>query len=108
MSNLPAITEAEFIEQVAAFASLHGWHAAHFRPARTAKGWRTPCQFQAKGWPDLFMVRNGRIVVAELKRSRKEKPTQEQYFWLSWLSEALPDVFIWTPDDWTEIEEVLS
>jgi hypothetical protein len=48
----------------------YGWRAAHFRPARTAKGWRTPVAADGAGFPDLVLVRRTRIVAAELKSGR--------------------------------------
>ena len=35
------ISETEFKDQIIQFAKLHKWRVAHFRPAQTAKGWRT-------------------------------------------------------------------
>lgn len=108
--GLKAITEAEFLGQVLDLAKLCGWWRAHFRPARTAKGdWRTPCQADAKGFPDLLLLRRGRIVVAECKRSPREKPTAEQLVWLERFR-AVPgvEVFLWTPADWDAIERTLA
>lgn len=107
--KLKAITEDEFMSQVAELAKLRGWKIAHFRPLRTKTGWRTACQFDAQGFPDLVMVRgDNRLVVAELKRSEKEKPTDEQRAWLAAFS-FVPsvEVFLWHPGCWPEIEKVL-
>jgi hypothetical protein len=103
----PRITEAEFTAQVLAFARLHGWRTVHFRPARTAKGWRTPVQGDGAGWPDLFLVRGPVLVAAELKVP-PNKVTPEQRAWLLALGGAGALVFVWTPENWSEIERVLS
>src|SRR5437763_860370 len=63
------VTEAAFTRQVIALARLRGWRAAHFRPGRTARGWRTPVQGEGVGFLDLVLVR-GRVVWAELKSAR--------------------------------------
>ena len=56
--------------QVIQVAELYGWRWAHFRPARTSKGWRTPASGPlGAGWPDLVLTRerDGRMVLVELK-----------------------------------------
>lgn len=85
-----------------------GWRVAHFRPALTKHGWRTPVQADGKGYPDLTLVRE-RIIFAELKR-QGEKPSVEQQQWLDALRAAGCEVYLWTPADWLEgaVERVLG
>lgn len=72
------ITESDFMGQVTQMAELFGWRWVHFRPARTSYGWRTPVSGPlGKGWPDLTLVRDDRMIFAELKRDG-EKATPEQ------------------------------
>lgn len=101
------ITEAEFTSQVLQYARLKGWRSAHFRPAMTKKGWRTPCQGDGKGFPDLLLLRDERIIAAELKRSKKEKLRPEQVLWIEAFEKTIP-TYVWTPEDWRAIEEVLA
>jgi hypothetical protein len=105
--KLKKLTEAEFTRQVIALAKLHGWLVAHFRPARTAKGWRTPCQGDAKGFPDLVMLRHERIIVAELKVGRGIL-TLSQDRWLLAFRRVGIEVYQWYPEDWELIEKVLE
>lgn len=70
MSTLPPISEAEFQRQVITYARLRGWLVCHFRPARTAHGWRTVVQGDGCGWPDLVLVRGPVLLVVELKTDR--------------------------------------
>lgn len=105
--QLPPITEAAFIRQVIAFARLHGWLTAHFRPARTARGWRTAVQGDGKGFVDLVMVRGHRVVFAELKAAGG-RFTPEQLAWLAALEAAGAEVYQWRPASWPEIERVLG
>jgi VRR-NUC domain len=66
----PRLSEAEFMAQVVQVAELYGWRWAHFRPARTSKGWRTPASGPlGAGWPDLVLTRerDGRMALVELK-----------------------------------------
>lgn len=104
------MSEAEFTAQVIGFARLHGWRSAHFRPALTRSGrWTTAVQGDGKGFPDLVLVR-GRppeLLFAELKVGRN-KPTEEQAVWLAQLAATGVAAYLWCPEDWTEIEAVLS
>jgi hypothetical protein len=100
-------SEAAFTGQVLQAARLLGWQSAHFRPARTARGWRTPVQGDGKGFPDLILLRGPRLVVAELKvDGGRLRPEQE-----SWLAafRQLPgaEVHVWRPRDWDQLTEVL-
>lgn len=98
-------SEAEFTQAVLDLAQSHGWRRAHFRPARTAKGWRTAMSGDP-GFPDLVLVRGRAVLFAELKVGRN-KPTAEQQAWLDALDQTRALVFLWTPDDWSKIQEVL-
>lgn len=105
---LPPITEAEFQRQVLALAKIQGWLRAHFRPARTKRGWRTAVAGDGKGFPDLVLLRGRRLVVAELKVGRR-KTTPEQDHWLdAFRAASNAEVFVWRPRDWPQIEEVLE
>lgn len=63
-------TEAALQTQVTQLAEYLGWHWAHFRPARTTQGWRTPVSGPlGEGFPDLVLVRarDRRLMFVELK-----------------------------------------
>ena len=103
-------TEEEFQCAVIDYAHFNGWKVAHFRKAMRKDGsYVTPVQADGKGFPDLLMVRQGRIVVAELK-SMGRKPTLEQRAWLEAFTDTEKvEAYWWRPDDedWIEIERVL-
>lgn len=102
------LTEAEFQSQVCQLAELYGWSWAHFRPAMTKYGWRTPVSGPlGAGWPDLVMVRGDRLVFVELKRDRT-KPTGLQDTVLTILSQTRAEVYVWRPRDWDLVMEVLT
>jgi hypothetical protein len=66
-----ALTEADFQRLVTDLATTLGWSWAHWRPAQTKRGWRTPVEGPlGAGWPDLTLVRvrDRRLVFVELKR----------------------------------------
>jgi len=100
--------ETAFQSVVVDVARLSGWRVAHFRAARTSKGWATPVTADGAGWPDLVLVRPPRLIFAELKsESGKVKPHQTE--WLDVLR-LLPqtEVFVWQPSDWDALVEVLT
>ena len=80
--SIPALSESDLLSQVTQVAELLGWSWVHFRPARTAHGWRTPVSGPlGKGFPDLVMMRprDRRILFVELKSARgKASPEQER------------------------------
>lgn len=103
-----AVTERELQTAVIECARLLGWRVAHFRPALTARGWRTPVEGDGAGFPDLVLARPGRLIFAELK-SERGRVSDEQNAWLDAL--ATPGVVraVWFPRDWLSgaIEYVL-
>ena len=104
---LTQMTEAQLSASVIELAQLFGYRVAHFRPARTADGWRTPVEADGAGWPDLTMVCRDRLIFAELK-SRRGHVSAGQQVWLDVLS-AVGETYVWRPEHWTsgEIEAVL-
>lgn len=106
MKSVARQSEADFTAQVLELARIRGWRRAHFRPARTAKGWRTAVQGDGVGFPDLVLIRGSRLVVAELKTNRgRVRPEQSE--WLAAFVTAGAETYLWRPSDWPEIEEVL-
>lgn len=64
-----------------------GLLVAHFRPAQTAKGWRTPIEADGAGFPDLVIVGPGGVLFWETK-SAKGKASKDQKCWLARLNQA--------------------
>jgi hypothetical protein len=102
------ISEAMLQGAVVDFARLLGYRVAHFRPAMTAHGYRTPVAADGKGWPDLSLARPGRFLVVELK-SDTGRLRAEQLEWLEVFRSAGVDAHVWRPVDWTSglVERVL-
>jgi len=102
------VSERAFQDQVVTLAHLFGWTVAHFRPARTARGWRTPVAADGAGFPDLVLVKEGRLICAELK-SQRGKLSAAQEMWLALLS-TVPGVLavVWKPADWDVIASELQ
>lgn len=108
-SSTPRMTEAQLQELVISLARCYHWRVAHFRAARTNKGYRTPVAADGAGFPDLLMLKNGRLVVVELK-SDTGKVARRQEEWLEAFYWADAEIATWRPADWIngEILRVLS
>lgn len=97
-------TERQFSDAIVEYARLCGW-LIHRDPV-----WRATAA--EPGYPDLTMTNGRRIVFAELKG--KGKATAAQQAWLRTLEAValkVPDdlvrVYLWTPENWGDIELVL-
>ena len=103
--SAPGFTEAQFTDRIVDTAHLYGWKAAHFRAGRTAHGYRTPLQYDAKGWPDLILVHpdTGTVLAVEVKLWRNRKPAPEQEQWLRWLNLCGISAAVWTERDWEAV-----
>lgn len=106
-----AMSEAELQANVIDAARKQRWRVAHFRPAQTKKGWRTPVEADGKGFPDLVLLRGSHGIAAELKSEMASDPTREQAAWL-WAFDQVTgfSAYTWRPHDWYDgtIEEALK
>lgn len=97
------MNEADWQSRIVDTAMLHGWRVAHFRAARTSKGWRTPVVGHI-GLPDLILARGGVVVLAELKAERgKLGPGQPE-----WLDALGVHGRLWRPSNWPAVLAELS
>ena len=98
--SLNIVSEKAFNQAVVDTARRWGWLVYH--------SWNS--QHSAAGWPDLAMVRDGRLILAELKiGQRKVRPDQEE--WLDALRRVGPpvEVKVWRwPDSWDDIIRTLA
>lgn len=93
-----SLSEGQWNQWVYDTARGLGWLSFHTFDSRRS----TP------GFPDLAMVRNGRLIFAELK-AEGEKPTRAQREWLDELGRCLGvDVYVWKPSDVDEVLRVLA
>jgi hypothetical protein len=91
------MSEDDLLGTVLDMASTLGIRTAHFRPAKTAQGWRTPVQGDGQGWPDLVLV-GAKVLFRELKSARGVT-SAEQKLWLASLTRAGQDAGVWQPAD---------
>lgn len=98
------VTEGQLQAAVIGAARSLGWRIAHFRPAATARGYRTPMQGH-KGFPDLVLARAGVVFVWELKgwqgvkRPVLGQPEPEQLEWLAAIGAGVADCRVVYPAD---------
>lgn len=91
------ITEQEFQQTLIEFATLKGWLVYHTYDSRKS----------SFGFPDMVLTNGIKTVFAELKSSLGDL-SAEQYEWLYNLQMSGEEAFLWTPEDWDEILEVLK
>lgn len=90
-------TEEEFQAAVIQFAKLLGYRCYHTHDSRRSE----------PGFPDLVLVKSGRMIVAELKR-QTGRTTPAQQEWIALLRSAGVETHIWRPSDWDAIVAVLD
>jgi DNA-binding transcriptional ArsR family regulator len=74
-----------------------GWIVVHFPNA----------MMNPTGWPDLILLKNGRVVFAELKVGGNTLSTAQEE-WRELLLAHEFEHYVWYPEDWGQIEEVLG
>jgi hypothetical protein len=93
-----AQSEAEFMTAIIAEATRTGWLVYHTRRSDGSE----------PGFPDLVLVRQGRLVIAELKRVGGT-PTMEQVTWLLELARVPGvEVYAWDANDWDAVFRTLE
>mgnify|MGYP001567966255 FL=1 len=104
------MSERQLQDAVVLLLQAKGYLVAHFRPAQTAKGWRTSMQGDP-GFPDIVAVRwcidspreCGHVFFIELKSERGRLDVHQEQ-WLDALGGALMEVHhrVWRPSDWLD------
>lgn len=101
------LTEADFQSMIVARAEALGWRVHHDR------GDYRQCIAGDPGFPDLVMARDGRVVFAEVKAA-KGRLSAHQRLWLTELGfdadppDRMVEVYVWRPEHWPQIVEVLA
>lgn len=102
------MNEREFMGRIVDLARTYGWSVAHFRPARTEKGWRTAVAYDGQGFPDLVLCHPQHGVIFAEVKAEGGRLSIEQERWLRDLDRAGARVFGWWPKHWDGIVAVLS
>lgn len=98
MKNGLPVSEADFTTAVIELAQYMGWMVCHFRPARTARGWRTAIQGDT-GFPDLVLARKGHVLFVELKVGRNVLRADQR----KWADAIGVTAHVWRPEDLREL-----
>ena len=100
ISKDEALTEAQFQESVIQIATeIYGWEVFHDGDSRRSNA----------GFPDLVLVKDGRLIFAELKREKESYPSKDQRKWLAKLRDVGNStdnvlVVLWRPSsNWQEV-----
>lgn len=91
-----AVSEAAWQAVIVKYAQLHGWVVWHDNDSLRNDA----------GFPDLVLVREGRLIFAELKTETGRIRTA-QHAWLSLLKHTAAEVYVWRPSDWPLVEATL-
>ena len=84
------MTEVELQGKIRRLAKLRGFtHIYHTHMSKRSDA----------GFPDLVMIKDGRLLFAELKKQKGSRTTPEQLEWLSALTEAGVENYLWRPSD---------
>lgn len=98
------LSEADFQRRLIDTAKLAGFMVAHFRPALTRSGrWATPMQGD-KGFPDLVLAKDGRVLVAELKTDVGRTSAEQR----AWLAALGGHGRLWRPANWQAVLQDLG
>lgn len=101
--TIPLQTEKQFMDAVLELAEVLGWLCYHTHDSRDSRA----------GFPDIVMLRRGKMIVAELKRSPKDRMTPAQSTWLLEFAKVghpshSISAYRWDPTDWPEIRTALA
>ena len=90
-------SEKQFQADVIRHAKRQAWKCYHTHDSRRS----------AAGFPDLVLIRNGKLMVVELKTD-VGRVSAEQATWLELFAECGVPAMTWRPKDWPEIVEKLQ
>lgn len=102
-----SMSEAQLAEAIYGLAHAYGWLFVHFRPARTAKGYRTSFTGD-EGFPDVVLVKPPRVLFLELKAERgRIRPMQQ--VWGAALEQCPGVIYrVCRPNGLDELAEMLA
>jgi len=91
------VTERAFAGQVEDLCRLFQWRYYH--------SWNS--MHSPPGFPDYLLLKGARLLFVELKTDTG-KLTIPQRDWLTALAAAGKDVFLWRPQDFEEVRDILA
>lgn len=106
-----SLSEAQFQRNVVNLAHELGWRVYHHdtkAPGREANTGRRVRAMIGRGFPDLVMVREGRIIFAELKTERGKLSAYQQVWQAELSASEGVEHYVWRPHDETDIAAILQ
>lgn len=94
----PGISERDLQQCVVELARWLGWEVWHDNDSRRNDA----------GWPDLVLVRDERMVIAELKTQRGRLRAAQRHWMRLLLRVRGVEYYLWRPSSWSRIVEVLA
>lgn len=99
--------EAAFQDKVVRFAIDAGWLVNHTYRSRVGSGaWRTTTT--SPGFPDLLLLKAGRMVVLELKMPGNHASDDQNRWVATFQTIAGVEAYVVYPADWGEIVALLT
>jgi predicted type IV restriction endonuclease len=99
-------SEAQWQALVIRIAMYAGWKHYHPPDNRPNKNGKVQQNIVA-GFPDLVLVKNERLIFAELKKETGIL-SAAQKDWLSRLEKTGAEVYVWRPSQQEEVEKILE
>lgn len=96
-TRFPKITEKQFMAQIVQLARLCGWLVYHTHDSRRSE----------PGFPDLLMLKDGRIVVFECKVGKNKLTADQERWMLAFREVENCTMFVVYPDSWPLIKTLL-
>jgi hypothetical protein len=99
------VTESEWQKQVLKSAHTLGWQSMHI--GRTGKHQAVGAKgTMGTGWPDLVLVKGGRIIFAELKSATGGINAEQRTVLMA--LQNVGEVHIWRPQDFGQVLDTLA
>jgi hypothetical protein len=102
--SLRIVKEREWQNLVIQLATSMGWKHYHPPDNKPING---RIQKIVAGFPDLVLVKDGRLIFAELKRETG-RLSPEQIEWLRELEACGTEAYVWKPSQLQEVKETLA
>ena len=101
------MTESEWQQKVLKSAHQLGWQSMHI--GRTGKHQAVGAKgTMGTGWPDLVLVKGGRIIFAELKTARAGVTVEQRSVLMLLMDVAGAEVHVWRPQDFGQVLDTLA
>ncbi len=107
------VRETPFMNWIISYARRHGWWVIHFHQSIVGQDslgnpiWATAVSADARGAPDLILVKPARQPIWAEVKDELSKPTPRQWEWLDRLIAAGQFGVVWRPSMKKDIMAVL-